>query len=558
MATGSPLDQKLCPDYSPLALLVRCERLAAGAETLATTPGCRTNPAPSGPPKTIPGMAHNFIECDREQAFLMPPSLREWLPEDHLAWFVIEAVEEMDLDAFFADYRSDGHGRAAYEPSMMVALLLYAYATEQRSARAIERHCRQDIAYRVITANQVPDHATIARFVARHEAALAELFGDVLTLCAKAGLVSTGVVAIDGTKIRANASREANLDYERIAREIVAEARRTDEAEDELYGEARGDELPEELRTSAGRRRWLSEARRELETEAEEPKTTEEPPPKPPAGNNQGRRGWHREARHRLDERRAREARPIPRSRRARLSESKRRLEEELEAEREANEAYEAYRARGRMRDGRRFGCPPSPHRVPDTPTEKINTTDPDSRFMKAPGGYLQGYNAQATVNERQIVLAAEITVDSPDFGHLEPVLDATATELEQAGVDEKPQVAVADAGYWHHDQMDNAAADGIAVLIPPDSGKRKGTRRGWQGGRYAFMRRLLATELGERLYRKRAQTIEPMFGHTKHNRGMGRFHRRGRSAVRAEWRLITATHNLLKLHSHTLAAATA
>jgi transposase len=123
-------------------------------------------------------MPQNFIECDREQAFLMPPSLREWLPDDHLAWFVIDAVDEMDLDEFYADYRADGHGHAAYEPSMMVALLLYAYATKQRSARAIERHCRQDIAYRVITANQVPDHATIARFVARHEAALGELFGS--------------------------------------------------------------------------------------------------------------------------------------------------------------------------------------------------------------------------------------------------------------------------------------------------------------------------------------------------------------------------------------------
>src|SRR5919197_2855324 len=171
-------------------------------------------------------MAHNFIECDREQAFLMPPSLREWLPEDHLAWFVIEAVEEVDLDEFYADYREDGHGRAAYEPSMMVALLLYAFATRVRSSRAIERHCRQDVAYRVITANRVPDHATIARFVCRHEAALGGLFGSVLGLCARAGLVATGVVAIDGTKLAANASREANSDYERIARELVARRRR--------------------------------------------------------------------------------------------------------------------------------------------------------------------------------------------------------------------------------------------------------------------------------------------------------------------------------------------
>jgi transposase len=476
----------------------------------------------------------------------MPSSLREWLPEDHLAWFVVGAVEDMDLEAFYADYRADGHGAAAYEPSMMVALVLYAYATKQRSSRAIEIHCRQDVAYRVITANRVPDHATIARFIVRHEVALGELFGSVLALCAKAGLVKTGVVAIDGTKIAANASREANLDYERIAREIVAEARRIDEAEDERYGEARGDELPEQLRTREGRRRWLAEAKRELE-QGEEGEELAEPADEPPAiprgrAINQGRRGWHREAGHQLAERRAQEAKPIPRSRPARLAESAHRLEEELDAEREANEAYEDYRARGRMRNGRRFGAPPKPHELSDTPTGKINTSDPDSRLMKAAGsGYVQGYNAQAAVTEEQIVLAAEITVDAPDFGHLKPLVDATLSELEWAGVDRKPEVAVADAGYWHHEQMDDLAGDGIQVLIPPDSGKRKGARPGWQGGRYAWMRRVLATELGERLYRKRSQTVEPMFGHTKHNRGMDRFHRRGRSAVRTEWRLITA-----------------
>jgi transposase len=511
-------------------------------------------------------MAQNFIGCDREQVFLMPPSLCEWLPEDHFAWFVIDAVAEMVLDEFYADYRADGHGRAAYEPSMMVALLLYAYATRQRSSRAIERHCRQDVAYRVICANRVPDHATIARFLVRHEAAFAGLFGSVLGLCARAGLVGTGVVAIDGTKLAANASREANLDYERIAREIVAEAKATDEAEDELFGDARGDELPEELQTSEGRRRWLREAKQALDAgRTTDPRQAASAPADEPASMprgraiDQGRRGWLRDARQRLDERREREARPVPRSRQARLAESRRRLEEKLAAERRANEAYEAYRARGISRDGRRFGGdPPSPHQVPDTPAGKINTTDPDSRLLKAPGiGYVQGYNAQATVNEEQIVLAAEISVDSPDFGHLEPMVDATARELQRAGVTDSPQVVVADAGYWHHEQMDSLAAGGIQVLIPPDAGKRKSARPGWQGGRYEWMRRVLSTELGERLYRKRSQTVEPMFGHTKHNRGMSRFHRRGRSAARTEWRLITATHNLTKLHGHTLAPST-
>src|SRR5215203_602586 len=155
-------------------------------------------------------MGQNFIACDREQVFLMPPDVREWLPESHLAWFVIDAVEEMDLAPFYAAYRVDGHGRPAYEPAMMVALLLYAFARGIRSSRAIERACEEDVAYRVIAAQQRPDHATIARFVERHEDALAGLFAAVLGLCAQAGLARVGVVAIDGTKVLANASRDAN------------------------------------------------------------------------------------------------------------------------------------------------------------------------------------------------------------------------------------------------------------------------------------------------------------------------------------------------------------
>jgi transposase len=196
-------------------------------------------------------VAQNFLPCDRDQELLLPPSLREWLPEDHLAWFVLDAVGELDLDGFYAAYRSDGWGAAAHDPQMMVALLLYAYSIGVRSARGIERRCSEDVAFRVITANQVPDHATIARFRARHEKAIADLFGGVLELCAMAGLVKVGIVAVDGTKIAAAATHHANRSYEQIAEEIVTEAGRLDAAEDELYGESRGDELPEGLRTAA-------------------------------------------------------------------------------------------------------------------------------------------------------------------------------------------------------------------------------------------------------------------------------------------------------------------
>jgi len=210
-------------------------------------------------------MAQSFIACDREQAFLMPPDVREWLPEGHLAWFVLDMVAAMDLAAFYAAYREDGRSRPAYEPSMMVALLLYAYARGVRSARAIERACEEDVAYRVIAAQAKPDHATIARFVERHERALASLFGSVLGLCAQAGLVKVGVVAIDGTKVQANASRDATCDEEQIAREILEEAKVVDAAEDELYGEARGDELPPELATAQGRKKWLRAWQRRLD-----------------------------------------------------------------------------------------------------------------------------------------------------------------------------------------------------------------------------------------------------------------------------------------------------
>jgi transposase len=465
-------------------------------------------------------MAQNFIECDREQLLLMSPSLREWLPENYLAWFVIDAVGDMDLSAFYGRYRQDGWGRAAYDPAMMVAIVLYAYAKGQRSSRGIERACVEDVAFRVIASNLAPDHVTINRFRAEHADALAGLFGSVLRLCARAGMVKVGTIAVDGTKVHANASRDANADYERIAREILEEAAAVDAAEDELYGEKRGDELPEHLSTS------------------------------------QGRRGWLREAKRQLDEERAKEAKPIPRSRPARLKEAKRRLEQELWVESCANTAYEHYRVHGRDTQGRRLSRPPKPYEPPETPAGKMNLTDPDSRLLKASRGYIQGYNAQASVDENQIVIAAEVTVDSPDFGHLEPILDAARSELEAAGVNETPGVLLADAGYWHQVQMENIINRGIQVLIPPDAGKRKGTRRGWNGGAYAHMRRVLQTDLGSALYRKRQAMIEPVFGQTKFNRRIDRFQRRGRAAARSEWRLITATHNLLRLHRHQIAAA--
>src|SRR4051794_25108959 len=457
-------------------------------------------------------MGQRFVVCDREQSFLMPPDVREWLPENHLAWFVIDAVGEMNLDAFYAAYRIDGRARPAYDPAMMVALLLYAYARGTRWSRVIERPCSEDVAFRVIAAQQRPDPATIARFIERHQGALAGLFGQVLTLCARSGLAQVGVLAVDGTKVQANASRNENLDYEQLAREIIEDAIATDAAEDERYGDARGDELPAELATGEGRRAWLREAKKRLEAE------------------------------------RAANPQPIPRDRPKRVKQAKRRLDEELWTEVRANDAYERYRARGRMRNGRRIGAGhsvPNPYTPPATPAGRVNVTDPDSKVVKGLRGWIQGYNAQAVTNEHQIILAAEIDNVGADFGHLEPMLDAAQRELAHAGVDDTPGVLLADAGYWHSDQMATVVDRGIEVLIPPDTSRRRTTRRNWEGGHYDFMRRVLASERGGELYRKRQPMIEPVFAQVKFNRGLGRFRRRGRGAVRTEWRLITATHNL-------------
>src|SRR5919202_4533361 len=177
-------------------------------------------------------MGPRFVACDREQSFLMAPDVREWLPERHLAWFVIDAVGEMDLDGFYSARRVDGRCRPPYDPAMLVAVLVYAYARGIRSSRMIERACEEDVAFRVLAGQQRPGHATIARFVERHEDAIAGLFGEVLSLCARSGLANVGVIAIDGTKVQADASRNANVGYEQLAREIIEEAKAVDAAED--------------------------------------------------------------------------------------------------------------------------------------------------------------------------------------------------------------------------------------------------------------------------------------------------------------------------------------
>jgi transposase len=428
-------------------------------------------------------MSQRFISCDRDQVMLLPPDLREWLPAGHLAHFVIDTVEELDLAVFYGAYRADGAGRPAHDPAMMVALVLYAYARGDRSSRLIERRCVEDIAYRVIAANQAPDHSTIARFVERHQDALGGLFGQVLGLCQRAGLVRAGTLALDSTKIAANASGQANMTFEQIAREIIAQGIATDQAEDELYGDARGDELPAELAD--------------------------------------------------------------PTTRRARLRAAK----AELEAEREAREEMLARRAEHKAKTGRNAtGRPPKDDPLPESPQGRMNLTDLQSRPMKTPRGFIQGYNAQAVATTDQIVIAADVINRTPDGGQLAPMITTARRELIAAGSSDRLDVVLADAGYWSAPDIHKLTGQGMTVLVPPDAHTRKAPNPSRTGGLYDEMRTRLDDEHGRALYRQRQTMIEPIFGQTKFNRRAERFRRRGLDACRAEWRLITATHNLLKL----------
>ena len=444
---------------------------------------------------------YNFIRPNRDQLFLMPPALQDWLPPDDLTYFLLDAVDQFDLGAFHAAYRADGVGQAAFQPHMMVALLLYAYCLGVRSSRQIERLCQRDIAFRVVAGNLRPDHATVARFRQRHTEALKGLFTDILRLCKEAGLVKVGVVALDGTKIAADAALEANRTYESIRAEVetmLQEADSKDAEEDRLYGpEHRGDELPDTMRDRNGRFERLKRCRERLEGEAT-----------------------------------------------AAAAENARKL-----AERAAKEAETGQKLRGRK---------PKPVSESPEAQAKANVTDPDSRIMKTRRGFVQGYNAQAVATADQIIVAAEVTPEENDVGQLHPMLAATADELKAAGVEEGVGAALVDAGYCSEANLEQADPEGpeLFVATRKDWKQREQMRqapppRGRIPGHLSpreRMDRKLLTKRGRRLYRQRSQIIEPVFGQTKECRGIDRFQRRGLANCRSEWKLICGTHNLLKL----------
>lgn len=452
-------------------------------------------------------MGKRFKPYNPDQSLLMPPSLRDWLAEDHLAYFVCDVVDELDLSEIRHSYETgQARGQPPFHPSMMTKLLFYAYCVGVPSSRKIEARTYEDVAFRVIAAGDHPDHDTIAEFRKRHLGALARLFVQVLQLCRKAGLVKLGHVALDGTKMKANASKHKAMSYgrmcekhkelERQVEDLLNRAEAVDEEEGRLYGKGkRGDELPEELRFRQGRLEKLREAKEALEREARE---------------------------------------------RA-LAEGK--IDQD-----------------GTAAEPKRGRKPTHPPGVPKAKDQR-NFTDPESRIMKdgSTKAFIQGYNAQAAVDAKaQVIVAAQVTDQANDKKQVEPMVEQIEENLSA-----KPKELSADAGYWSEDNVEMLQDRGIEALIPPARKKHSAKEPPAPRGRIPKdlsvkdrMGRKLRTKGGREKYKLRKEVVEPVFGQIKEARGFRSFLMRGLEKVNAEWLLVCATHNILKLYRSGYAVA--
>ncbi len=435
------------------------------------------------------------------QLLILPPSLQEWLPEGHLTYFLSDLVDSLDLRAIEEEYEDELRGAPPYDPVMMVKVLLYAYCTGVYSSRKIARRLWEDVAFRVLAAGNTPDFRTLSEFRRRHLQALAQLFSQVLRLAPKAGLVRLGYVALDGTKIRANASKHKAMSYGRMTQEearlaeevrkMLERAEQVDAAEDARYGPDRcGDELPEELRRRESRLKRIREAKAALEAEARrkaaEQARASSPPPDPP---------------------RPRRGRP--------------------------------------RRD---------PAQVKPPARAQYNFTDPDSRIMKDPSGaFVQAYNVQVAVEgSHQLILAADVSPQAADAPHLVPL-----TQQIQRNTGSWPRRVLADAGYFSEANVLALAAQGIDPLLSPDKLRHTQPLPPAPRGRIPKalsvrdrMRRKLRTRLGRALYNLRKCTVEPVLGQIKAALGFRQFSFRGLVKVRAEWLLVACAHNLRKLYT--------
>ena len=472
----------------------------------------------------ISAMSKRFRVCSLDQQFLMPPSLQDWLPENHLARFIADVVNELDLSSIYAEYeRKDGRGLSAYHPLLITRLLLYGYCIGTTSSRKIEQATHDNIAFRYLSADQHPDHDTLAAFRQQHLEALAGLFVQALRLCQKAGLVKLGNVAIDGTKIKANASTRRSVGYEKISEReqhwrseverLLNQAQQTDQDEDQRFGVGQpADPLPDDLASAQKRLQRLQQARTELEQEAKEQLQA--------AVNDLPLRNAGRPSK-------AEQASKTTKSRQQRDKETKRRI-------RAAKNAA--------------------------APSRQYNFVDADSRVMKdnGPKAFVQGYNVQIAVDAHaQIIVAAEITQQTTDRQQLVPLVKSVRSSAQAT-----PETITADAGYWDTTSLLDPSLQGIQVLVTPDSNPQPPgaplpptAPRNEQAIR---MREALASQEGKARYALRKSTVEPVFGQIKEARGIRRFRLRSLPKVTSEWKLICATHNLLKLFRFRAAAAIA
>jgi len=438
------------------------------------------------------------------QLLLLPPDMKDWLPDNDLVYFIMEMLDQLDLSAIYDSYDGTKGGQPAFDPKMMAGLLLYAYCVGLPSSRKIEKATYHQVPFRVLTADQHPDHDTIAEFRKRHLKALSGFFVQILRLCQKVGLVKLGHVSLDGTKVKANASKHKAMSYGRMekkAEELEAEVRRllqeaqaTDDAEDALYGKGkRGDELPEELRFKQKRLEKIKEAMESLEQEAKA------------------------------------------------KADAKRK---------EMAEKEQALKEQGKKRRGKK---PKAPIEKPD-PKAQRNFTDADSRIMKdsASKSFEQGYNCQVAVDDKsQIIVASGVTQQSNDKQQVKPMVEAIKDNTGGS----KPRKLSADTGYfseWNIEYLEGESIDGYLA-----TGKHKHTditesvacgRIAKDATKKERMARKLRTKKGRETYSKRKQIVEPVFGQIKEVRGFRRFLLRGLENVTGEWDLICLTHNVLKL----------
>jgi transposase len=442
-------------------------------------------------------MPQNFLFPQRDQPLLLPVDMREWLPEDDLVFVVLDAVAALDLGEFRRWYRADGHGRAAFDPEMMVALLLYGYCQGERSSRVIERRCVRDVAYRVICGGLYPDHATIARFRARHEQALGGLFSQVLRLLAAEGMVALGLLSLDGTKLAGNAAQKANRTLPQIEK-VLAEAAAADAADDARDGAVSRPVTPRALARRAERRERLARARDRLAAE---------------------------DAARRADQR-------------------------------AKQEAWDAAAAARRPRAGQRPADEPRTNRNNTEP--RANITDPDVRVMRNQKGYVAGYNGQLVVTAGQVIVGVMLSQHPVDRTLLHPLLDTCRQQLTEAGIDPELRTVLADAGYASEETFARADADGLRLLAPlakdpgrPGGRTPKRARHLNQFPATARAIRRLRHPRGREDYKMRARTVEPVFGQLKACQKLTMMSRRGFTACENEWLLACAAHNLRKLHRH-------